>query len=91
MFNGGPYVAATRVSGALLGLARVADFTACGEPGFSEEEATEISGHETRYVFDRYHIVSSRLLREMAPVLGAFMKTKDEAAVEQQAAAATIN
>jgi integrase len=30
------------------------------EAGFSEKEAMEIGGHRTRYVFDRYHIVSDR-------------------------------
>jgi hypothetical protein len=35
------------------------------EAGFSEKEAVEISGHKTRAVFDRYHIVSSRRLKEL--------------------------
>ena len=43
----------------------------------------EISGHRTRYVFDRYHIVSDRRLKEMASKLDAFIKTKDAAAVQQ--------
>ena len=40
----------------------------------------EISGHKTRYVFDRYHIVSDRRLREMASKLDAFLKAKNIAA-----------
>jgi integrase len=47
------------------------------EAGFSEKEAMEISGHKTRYVFDRYHIVSDRRLKEMASRLDAFIKAKD--------------
>lgn len=53
------------------------------EAGFSEKEAMEISGHRTRSVFDRYHIVSERRLREMAQRLDTFIKTKD-AQTEQE-------
>ena len=44
----------------------------------------EISGLRTRYVFDRYHIVSERRLREMASKFDAFINTED-AAVQQAA------
>jgi len=53
------------------------------EAGFSEKEAMEISGHRTRYVFDRYHIVSDRRLKEMALKLGAFIKSKDAVVTEK--------
>ena len=47
------------------------------EAGYSEKEAMEISGHRTRYVFERYHIVSERRLKEIASKFGAFIKAKD--------------
>lgn len=56
------------------------------EAGFSEKEAMEISGHRTRYVFDRYHIVSERRLKEMASKLDTFIKAKDAALVAKDAA-----
>jgi integrase len=61
------------------------------EAGFSEKEAMEISGHRTRSVFDRYHIVSERRMKEMAGRLDAHMKAKDTAAVPVIAKAAAPN
>ena len=47
------------------------------EAGLSEKEAMEISGHKTRAVFDRYHIVSERRMRQNAEKLGAHLKAKE--------------
>lgn len=49
------------------------------EAGFSEKEAMEVSGHKTRAVFDRYHIVSERRLKELAVKLGEHMAAKEQA------------
>ena len=47
------------------------------EAGFSEKEAMEISGHKTRSVFDRYHIVSERRLNQLAERLEGHIRAKD--------------
>jgi integrase len=54
------------------------------EAGLSEKEAMEISGHRTRAVFDRYHIVSERRLREMAGKLENHLREKEQHAEQQQ-------
>ena len=46
------------------------------EAGFSEKEAMEISGHKTRHVFDRYHIVSDRRLRQLGERMDVFLRQK---------------
>jgi hypothetical protein len=46
------------------------------ETGFSEKEATEISGHKTREVFDRYHIVSQRRLKQLGERMEARIRSK---------------
>jgi integrase len=55
------------------------------EAGFSEKEAMEISGHKTRSVFERYHIVSDRRMKENAEKLGVHLAAKEKAAVEREA------
>lgn len=47
------------------------------EAGFSEKEAMEISGHKTRAVFDRYHIVSERRMKQLGERLENHLKAKD--------------
>jgi integrase len=50
------------------------------EAGLSEKEAMEISGHKTRAVFDRYHIVSDRRMKQNAEKLGEHLKAKENIA-----------
>lgn len=46
------------------------------EAGLSEKEAMEISGHKTRYVFDRYHIVSERRMKQLSGKLEVHLEGK---------------
>ena len=47
------------------------------DAGLSEKEAMEISAHKTRAVFDRYHIVSARRMRQNAQKIEAHRKAKE--------------
>ena len=53
------------------------------EAGFSEKEAMEISGHKTRHVFDRYHIVSQRRLNQLGERMETHMSRMEEASIGQ--------
>ena len=44
------------------------------EAGCSGKEAMEVSGHKTPAVFDRYHILSTRRLKELTPKMEAYLK-----------------
>ncbi len=48
------------------------------EAGLTEKEAMEISGHKTRSVFDRCHIVSERRMKQNAQKLEAHLKAKEK-------------
>jgi len=54
------------------------------EAGLSEKEAMEISGHKTRAVFDRYHIVSDRRMQQNAQKLADHLKVMGEDAGGRQ-------
>jgi hypothetical protein len=55
------------------------------EAGFSEKEAMEISGHKTRAVFDRCHIVSSRRLKELGKKMEAHLTTLEGSVLDNGA------
>jgi integrase len=82
---------AAGVAGTLFQDLRRTALTNMIEAGLSEKEAMEISGHRTRSVFDRYHIVSDRRLKEMAGKLEVHLKTKDEKPPAQPAAGNRIH
>src|SRR6516165_8379828 len=43
----------------------------------------EISGHKTRAIFDRYHIVSSRRLKELGRKMEAHLTTLDSSVLDR--------
>ena len=52
------------------------------EAGLSENEAMEITGHKTRAMFDRYHIVSERRMKQNAEKLADHLKAKEADTVQ---------
>jgi integrase len=78
---------AAGVAGTLFHDLRRTALTNMIEAGLSEKEAMEISGHRTRSVFDRYHIVSDRRLKEMAGKLEIHLRAKENEKPEQESGA----
>ena len=68
---------AAGVSGTLFHDLRRTAVTNMIEAGLSEKESMEINGHKTRAVFDRYHIVSERRMKQNAEKLEAHLKAKE--------------
>ena len=50
--------------------------------GVPQSVAMKISGHKTRAIFDRYHIVSERRLKQNAQKLAEHLKAKEAATVQ---------
>lgn len=65
------------LEGALFHDLRRTALTNMIEAGFSEKEAMEISGHKTRNVFDRYHIVSSKRQKQLGERLERHLQAKN--------------
>ena len=76
---------AAGVSGTLFHDLRRTAVTNMIEAGLSEKEAMEISGHKTRAVFDRYHIVSERRMKQNAQKLEDHLKARENAEASEQA------
>jgi hypothetical protein len=55
------------------------------EAGLSEKEAMTMSGHKTRAVVDRYHIVSSRRLKELGKKMEAHLSALDSSVLDNGA------
>lgn len=68
---------AAGISGTLFHDLRRTAVTNMIEAGLSEKEAMEISGHKTRAIFDRYHIISERRMKQNAEKLEAHLKAKE--------------
>ncbi len=78
------------VDGALFHDLRRTAITNMIEAGLTEKEAMEISGHRTRAVFDRYHIVSERRMKLNAEKLGEFLKAKEASVAQKQTSSGEV-
>jgi integrase len=61
------------------------------DAGLSEKEAMEITGHKTRAMFDRYHIVSARRMKHNTQKLEDHLHAKAAAAGAAQDSGASHN
>jgi len=68
---------AAGISGALFHDPRRTGVTNMIKAGLSEKETMEISGRKTRTVFDRYHILSERQMKQNAEKLEAHLESRN--------------